>query len=54
MSEEQIMNLPCERQVTKEDIIEEFEQYQDKKRVARVFCLSVSAVNKIVKEAGKN
>lgn len=43
------MNEPEEKEWTAADIVREYEQYQDKKAVAKIFCITVGEVNKILK-----
>lgn len=43
------MNEPEEKEWTAADIVREYEQYKDKKAVAKIFCITVGEVNKILK-----
>ena len=47
------MNEPVEKEWTVADIIKEYEQYQDKKAVAKIFCIAVGEVKKILKDTQK-
>ena len=47
------MNEPEEKEWTAADIVREYEQYQDKKSVAKIFCITVGEVNKILKDTQK-
>lgn len=47
------MNEPEEKEWTAADIVREYEQYQDKKAVAKIFCITVGEVNKILKDTQK-
>lgn len=46
---ENFMNTPIEYNWTENDIIEEFEKYKDKKKVAKVYGIIVQQVTKILK-----
>lgn len=45
------MNEPEKKEWTAADIVREYEQYKDKKAVAvaKIFCITVGEVNKILK-----
>lgn len=47
------MNEPEEKEWTAADIVKEYEQYKDKKSVAKIFCITVGEVNKILKDTQK-
>ena len=47
------MNEPEEKEWTAADIAREYEQYQNKKAVAKIFCIAVREVNKILKDTQK-
>ena len=47
------MNEPEEKEWTAADIVREYEQYQDKKSVAKIFCITDGEVNKILKDTQK-
>ena len=47
------MNEPEEKVWTAADVVREYEQYQDKKAVAKIFCITVGEVNKILKGTQK-
>lgn len=47
------MNEPEEKEWTAADIVREYEQYKDKKAVAKIFCITVGEVNKILKDTQK-
>ncbi len=46
---EQYMNEPVEYNHTDEDIIREYTKYQDKRIVARMYCITVKEVTEILK-----
>lgn len=46
---ENFMNEPVEYNWTENDIIEEFEKYNDKKKVAKVYGITVQHVTEILK-----
>lgn len=48
------MNEPEEKEWTAADILREYEQYQDKKAVAKMYCITVAEVNKIIKGAKRS
>jgi hypothetical protein len=48
---ENFMNEPVEYNWTENDIIEEFEKYKDKKKVAKIYGVTVQQVTEIL--AGK-
>ena len=43
------MNEPEEKEWTAADILKEYEQYQDKKAVAKIYDITVGEVSKILK-----
>ena len=45
------MNKPVNYEWTKEDIIREYYKCQDKKKVARIYCISVGEVTEILKRS---
>lgn len=47
------MNEPEKKEWTAADIVREYEQYKDKKAVAKIFCIAVGEVNKILKNTQK-
>ena len=47
------MNEPEEKEWAAADIVREYEQYQDKKAVAKIFCITVGEVNEILKDTQK-
>ena len=47
------MNEPEEKEWTAADIAREYEQYKDKKTVAKIFCITVGEVNKALKDTQK-
>ena len=47
------MNEPVEKAWTAADVVREYEQYHDKKAVAKIFCITVGEVNKILKDTQK-
>lgn len=46
---EQYMNEPVEYNWTDKDIIEEYKKCQDKKKVARIYCIATKEVTEIIK-----
>lgn len=46
---ENFMNEPVEYDWTEEDIVEEFEKYKDKKKVAKIYDITVQQVTEILK-----
>lgn len=46
---ENYMNPPVDYEWTEEDVVKEYLRTKDKKRTARISCLSVSEVTKILK-----
>lgn len=46
---ENFMNEPVEYNWTENDIIEEFEKYKDKKKVAKIYGVTVQQVTGILK-----
>lgn len=46
---ENFMNTPIEYNWTENDIIKEFQKYNDKKKVAKVYGITVQQVTKILK-----
>lgn len=49
---EKYMNKPVEYNWTDEDVIVEYEKYNDKKKVAKIFCMTTKQVNEILKSRG--
>ncbi len=47
------MNVPVEKEFTYDDIVNAYNRSDDKKDVAKRFCISVSEVTKILKKAGE-
>lgn len=45
------MNKPVEYSWTEEDVIEGYKKYNDKKTVARIYCISVKEVTEILKRS---
>lgn len=45
------MNEPVEYNWTEKDVIAEYEKYNDKKTVARIYCISVKEVAEILKRS---
>lgn len=43
------MNKPVDYNWTDKDIIEEYKKCQDKKKVARIYCISVKEVTEIIR-----
>ena len=46
---ENFMNTPIEYNWTENDIIEEFEKYKDKKKVVKIYGVTVQQVTEILK-----
>ncbi|MEO3123170.1 hypothetical protein ABHC93_04770 [Mediterraneibacter gnavus] len=46
---EKFMNEPVEQNWTEEDIVEEFEKYKDKKKVAKIYGITTQQVTEILK-----
>ncbi|EHG33216.1 hypothetical protein HMPREF9467_00827 [ [[Clostridium] clostridioforme 2_1_49FAA] len=46
------MNKPVEYDWTEEDIIAEYVKIKDKKKVAKIFCITVKQVSEILKSRG--
>lgn len=46
---EEHMNSPVDQMWTDQDVISEYQKCQDKKKVSRIFCLTVKEVNVILK-----
>ena len=44
------MNKPVAHDWTEEDIVNEYEKIQDKKKVARIYCISTKEVTEILKQ----
>lgn len=49
MIEKQFMNEPVDWSWTEDDLIAEFEERQDKRKVAKIFCIPVREVTAILK-----
>ena len=49
----QYMNEPVEYNWSDKDVIAEYERSQDKRKVAKIFCITVKQVNDILKMNGK-
>lgn len=46
---EKLMNEPVEQNWTENDIIKEFQKYNDKKKVAKIYRVTVQQVTEILK-----
>lgn len=46
------MNKPVEYDWTEEDIITEYKALEDKKKVAKIFCITIKQVSDILKSRG--
>lgn len=46
------MNKPVEYNWTDEDVIVEYEKYNDKRKVAKIFCITTKRINDILKSRG--
>lgn len=51
-SMEKYMNKPVEYNWTEEDIISEYKALEDKKKVAKIYCITTKKVNEILKSRG--
>ena len=49
---EKYMNKPVEYNWTEEDIISEYNALDDKKKVAKTYCITTKKVNEILKSRG--
>ena len=47
------MNKPVEKEFTYDDIVDAYNKSEDKKDVAKRFCISVGEVTKILKKIGE-
>ena len=52
MIEKQFMNEPVDWSWTEDDLVTEFEECQDKRKVAKIFCIPVREVTVILKKKG--
>lgn len=43
------MNKPIDHNWTKEDIVKEYERIKDKKKVAKIYCITTKEVTEILK-----
>ena len=48
------MNKPVDHNWTVEDIVNEYEKIQDKKKVARIYCITTKEVTEILKQKKVN
>lgn len=48
------MNKPVDHNWTEEDIINEYEKIQDKKKVAKIYCITTKEVTEILKRKKVN
>lgn len=46
------MNKPVEHNWTEEDVVSEYKKYNDKKKVAKIYCITTKQVNEILKSRG--
>ena len=46
------MNEPVDYSWTDEEIIAEYEKYNDKKNISKMFCITMKQVNAILKKNG--
>lgn len=51
-SMEKYMNKPVEYNWTEEDIIAEYQKIKDKKKVAKIYCITTKQVSDILKSRG--
>lgn len=49
---EKYMNKPVEHNWTEEDIIAEYQKIKDKKKVAKIYCITTKQVSDILKSRG--
>ena len=49
---EQFMNEPVDWSWTEDDLLREYEKCQDKRKVAKIFCIPVREVTFILKKNG--
>lgn len=49
---EQYMNNPVEYTWTDQDVISEYQKYQDKRKISRIFQITVKEINAILKRNG--
>lgn len=49
---EKYMNKPVEYNWTEEDIIAEYQKIKDKKKVAKIYCITTKQVSDILKSRG--
>ena len=52
MNEKQFMNEPVDWSWTEDDLVTEFEECQDKRKVAKIDCIPVREVTVILKKKG--
>ena len=52
MSEKQYMNEPIITDWTEDDIMNEYEKCRDKRKVSKIFCITVREVTAILKRKG--
>lgn len=49
---EQYMNKPVDRVWNDQDVVSEYQKYQDKRKISRIFDIAVKDVNAILKRNG--
>lgn len=49
---EEYMNIPIDQVWTDQDIILEYQKYQDKRKISRIFDITVKEINAILKRNG--
>lgn len=49
---EEYMNSPIDQTWTDQDVISEYQKYQDKRKISRIFDIAVKEVNAILKRNG--
>ena len=49
---EEYMNKPVDKLRTDQDVIADYQKYGDKRKVARIYDITVAEVNKILKRDG--
>lgn len=49
---EEYMNKPVDRVWNDQDVVSEYQKYQDKRKVSRIFDIAVKDINAILKRNG--
>lgn len=50
---EEYMNKPINRMWSDQDVLMEFQKYQDKRKVSRIFKIPIKEINAILKRNGQ-